>query len=558
MKPTKPELSEHYYWENFDYVLSYVAKFYSELLKEREINWLEEYQSLGFSSQCLYLRLLSRKDQWFLSQKIHYSEISPLNSALEELLKKGFLVKWPNPLLQDILVYDSLTKPDLLKLFKTLRPNDLIKSSVSLEDLKDLIGTIPSQDLAIYFESQNYEWVIPQYKDLYKFFQFLFFGSKNKDLTEFVVRDLGHRQYYEVDQKDWKPYFTNREDIEHKWKMSEFSHWFYSEKDSWEDGDYLLQAWKEEILSLQDVLSDFTYGYFERIGMQLGRWLERIGEVENALMVYEKLLSTDAFERRVRIHHKRKEFDQSVFLAEMGLALSNSPKSKHFFEDYLEKDRNKNSRKKVTDKLKDSDLVEIPHEFEGRVEQGVAEYYESQGYHAFFVENRLWKAIMGLWGWDLLFNPSNSGFHHPFQMGPSHLRSELFSMEIRGQLLNLLDSTKSKATLLKIIHKNNKEHQGKLNPFVDWNSLDIELMERFIQVVSLKSLKQITQLFWENLAAHSKGFPDLVVFSENWKKVFFVEVKSPNDHLSAVQYFWNEELNKSGISAKILRVKWLK
>lgn len=558
MKQFQTELSPHYYWENFEYVLRYVTKYYSDFLKDEEISWLNSYKNLNFESQCLYLRLLNRKNQWFLKSKIDYSEIQNIDIQLLNLENAGLLAYWPSGNLDEIAPWESLKKAELLALYQFVYPNDRISASLPLSDLKEIIQEISLDKLVSFYQERNMSWLIPFQKKYYQFFQFLFFGSRSKDLSEFVVRDLGHRQFFEVEEENLKPYFTNREDIDHKWILSEWSSWFYLEKEMWEDGVWIFDNWIKNILVLQDDLSDFTYGYFEKIGIGLGRWLERKGDIERALLVYENLLSTDALERRVRIHHKRKEMEQALYLAEMGLALSNSPKSRHFFEDYLEKDQNKKKTKKVTHKLKNSDLIEIDVSFQNQVEEGVRQFYENSGYHGFFVENRLWKSLMGLWGWELIFNPKNQGFHHPFQIGPSHMRSELFSMGIRSDLIDLLNQIKSKQKLIQLIRRHAKENHGKLNPFIDWNNLDLDLLEKFIRAVRLESLKSITILFYENLAAHSKGFPDLLIFYPNWKKLFFAEVKSPNDHLSAVQYFWNEELNKHKIESKIIRVKWIK
>jgi len=50
-------------------------------------------------------------------------------------------------------------------------------------------------------------------------------------LTEFVVRDLGHRQYVDINEDDFIPYFTTRKEIEDKWQISLWREWFFEQKD---------------------------------------------------------------------------------------------------------------------------------------------------------------------------------------------------------------------------------------------------------------------------------------------------------------------------------------
>jgi hypothetical protein len=36
----------------------------------------------------------------------------------------------------------------------------------------------------------------------------------------------------------------------------------------------------------------------------------------------------------------------------------------------------------------------------------------------------------------------------------------------------------------------------------------------------------------------------------------FIEVKSPNDHLSAIQYFWHDYFRQIDIPFRLIRVQW--
>jgi hypothetical protein len=76
-------------------------------------------------------------------------------------------------------------------------------------------------------------------------------------------------------------------------------------------------------------------------------------------------------------------------------------------------------------------------------------------------------------------------------------------------------------------------------------------------------LKCLTGLQWraicERLIKHHRhtrsGFPDLTVWNPDLSVCHFVEVKGPNDRLSAKQILWMEFLNSHGITSVVCHVE---
>ena len=76
-------------------------------------------------------------------------------------------------------------------------------------------------------------------------------------------------------------------------------------------------------------------------------------------------------------------------------------------------------------------------------------------------------------------------------------------------------------------------------------------------------LKCLTGLQWraicERLIKHHRhtrsGFPDLTVWNPDLSVCHFVEVKGPNDRLSAKQILWMEFLNNHGITSVVCHVE---
>jgi len=526
------ELSATYYWDHFSYILRYLDRHYLPLLQESEIVFLQDFSDLSFAAQCLYLRLASRRSSFFRVEKLSYPEIGDVARPLQVLRSAGFLMDISEG------VESIFTKQECVVLAK--KQGIKVPSSASKEEVAELVS---SADLIATFSTGV---VAPLRLEVFAFIQFLFFGTRSRDLTDFVVRDLGHRAFVEVQEDDLKPYFQTREEAEQKWAISMWREWFYNTTVS---VDEILASWRVHILPLSTSLLDPSIRSFESACFSLGRSLERNKAYLEALEVYEVSMSGASLERRVRILQKLGELEEAVAWARVGLEICVSPTEIHFFEDFLAKQASKKSIKQVTSSLKQAEIIEISPEYIGQVEAGVAAYFESQGYYAAFTENQIWRNFLGLFAWDLIFTDRKDGFHHPFQWAPSHYAKESFAGELPLHLLS------DRVALLDVLRSRAAENQGSMNPLVDWYSLDFELMERFLTALPTEGLAAISQYMWTHLGTHVKGFPDL--FIQKGDEYAFVEVKSPNDHLSAIQHFWHDFLRKNGVSVRLVRLKYV-
>lgn len=525
------ELSATYYWDHFSYILRYIDRHYLPLLQESEIVFLQDFSDLSFAAQCLFLRLASRRSPYFRIEKLAYQEIGDVARPLQVLRSAGFLIDISEG------TESIFTKQECVLLAK--KQGIKVPSSASKDEVAALVS---SADLITEF-SQGV--VAPIRVDVFLFLQFLFFGTRSRDLTDFVVRDLGHRAFVEVQEEDLKPYFQTREEADQKWAISMWREWFYTCTVSAEE---MLASWRVHILPLSTSLLESSIRSFESACFALGRSLERNKAYIEALEVFEVSLSGASLERRVRILQKLGELEEAVAWARVGLEICVSPTEIHFFEDFLAKQASKKSIKQVTASLKQAEIIEISSEYIGQVEAGVVAYFQSEGYYAAFTENQIWRNFLGLFAWDLIFSDRKDGFHHPFQWAPSHYAKESFAGELPLDLLS------DRVGLLDLLRSRAEANQGAMNPLVDWYSLDFELMERFLQVMPTSGLAAISQYLWEHLGTHVKGFPDL--FIQKGDEFSFVEVKSPNDHLSSIQYFWHDFLRKNGVGVRLVKLKY--
>jgi hypothetical protein len=535
--------SPTYYWDYFQYVLRYLDKHYKNLLNPPESEFISSFQSLSFSAQCLYLRLSGRSVTWFNQSSLKYSEIESLNSVIQELKSCGFVGQYESSVYTPELL-QIITKQSCITILKENSSSKESFKALSKQQLVDLLIDTP---LAASFNKSD--WIKPLQLDLYHFCSFLFFGSKNRDLKEFVVRDLGHRQYVEVDEDDFQPYFTSRNEIEDKWQLSLWREWFYEQQDKLDPGQ-LKDSLFESIITMAKDLSELAVPAYERLLFQVGRFLERQSYLDQSLEVYEQAGSAQALERRVRVLAKLKRVDEAMQWAEFGQLNVENPTELHFFQDFLARQASKKQVKQVTGRLKKAEKIEIDGAYNGRVEQGLIDHYISEGYYAAFSENGVWKNILGLLTWELIYTDRSAGFHHPFQYAPT----VDFTQVNPERFLALLDMLHDQAHVLQHMHTVAQEHEGVINPLVDWTHLNWELIERVLQVVETTALQQVLQMMWSRLSTHAKGFPDLFIHRGN--EYAFVEVKSPNDHLSAIQHFWHDSFAELGIPVSLIRVVW--
>lgn len=549
-----PDLAPFYYWENFNYVLGYVKKQYQNLLSDSENSFIRDFENLPKESQCLYLRLASRRALWFREEKLSYVEISNIPLRLNELGENGF-VRFASTLDSVDLgsILSVFSKKECIALTSTLASFPTYATSISKDDLVNLCKPF-SSEIMQGLNGMAGRLICPGQLEYFTFIQFLFFGTKFRDMSEFVIRDLGHRQYVAVNEEELVPYFQTRKEAIEKWKISLWRENFHEKSKDSTSIFELVQSWNLEILPMLPTISDVAVGSFERALFSLGRWLERQGYLELALDIYEPSLSCLSLERRVRILAKLKRIEEALMLANVGLELSVSPKETHFFEDFILKQNSKRHIKAVTQSLKSSPTLLIDIQWKGNVEMGVIQYFENLGYSAHFTENHLWKNILGLIGWDLIFDKNQTGMHHPFQWAPSHYSSDGFTVGKEKDFEEKICLLASPDIFMAHASEIMKNHEGKLNPLIDWYTLDIPLILELVRQISFESLSKVLRYLWTHVSTHAKGFPDLFIFKDS--EYQFIEVKSPTDHLSAIQYFWHDFLRKAGIETQLCRVVW--
>ncbi len=541
------ELPPKYYHENFEYLLDFVKDKYADLLIETEWRFLRKYYSLSEDAQCLFIRFANRKGLFFKENILKYPEIEDIPENLHLLKERGFITPvnfedhrlWINELLA------LLTRNELLRAFGMAE-----MKAAKKEEITEYLKTSLDAEEIVEVVSRSFPLVKVNFEEEVSFLKFLFFGNRSMDMTEFVLRDLGLVQYYRQNDDNLVARFTTRREAEDKWRVSEQFLVFSEIKDSYDAGR--LFDW---YCGFRDAeLSAVAMPAFQKLQLTIGRQLERHKAFDLAIEVYEDARVPPARERKARSLARMKCYEEARAVCEEILLAPFNVDEEYFAEYFLPGLSGKKNRKQTTAWLKEAEEICISGEYRHSVELGSLDYFLEQGYSGGFSENFSWRALFGLWFWDIIFDPSLVAFHHPFQRRPSDLYLPDFyekrKEQVQARLLEFQDADELVASLWQTFEL----HFGTANPFVVWDPEIWGMVKVLASRIPLDSLRKIVRIMAENLVENSRGMPDLLIWDDT--RYELIEIKSPNDTLSNQQLFWLKTFGELGVNARVLRVRF--
>lgn len=72
-------------------MVRFVAQLYSEILGDAEVTFLENFPKLSLPAQCLYVRMVNRKQTIYSIDDLLYAEIEDVVHAVDELAEEGWV-----------------------------------------------------------------------------------------------------------------------------------------------------------------------------------------------------------------------------------------------------------------------------------------------------------------------------------------------------------------------------------------------------------------------------------------------------------------------------------
>jgi len=547
----KDELPPKYYFDHFNYLLGYIEQHYAPCLAQTEHDFIAQFRALPEPAALLFLRMTNRKGHFFETAGLRYEEIPDIEAAGYELQAQGFARP---PALPDEaygwFMLNTLKKGVLYKLFKPLLEAPAAASAYKKPDLIDIIlNEVPFEQVV-----STVNAAVPllkvEHQETALYLRFLFFGTLEADMTPFVIRDLGVRQYEEVAAENIKPRFANRREARDAFQMLLLYHEFRLLRGVL-DAEALFkwfEGWKGYLPHLQNSAQATK----NRLMLRLGQWFEKAQSPALALEAYSHTQQPPARERRVRLFTQLGLLMQAEQVLE---AIKKAPLNADEQQFALDFDpAKKRARKSTSLHLKQADYVEIERH-EGRpVEVDVLLHYRRQGVEGLRSENYLWRALFGLLYWDIVFDAQDGTMHNPMQVAPSDLYMPAFFERRKARLEERNALLHQPEAFMAYCQELIDQKYGTTNPFVGWHDDLLPLINTVYQRVAPAPLGNTLLTMAANLKSNTTGFPDLFIYTETGYS--FVEVKSPNDQLSNQQLFWLRYFAQQGIEAKVLRVGW--
>ncbi len=547
----QPPLTESYYLDNVITLFSHVENVYGDILNADHIDFLRLFTGLPENGKKLYVRLLNRRNEWFCLSKLNYPEINSIKRAVRSLQDSGLIQVSNTPDLENII--GLINKAELTK----LHPE------------KKLLQKLGRRELDIFLlENRNDEfcrrlWEYDLFlkvlhKDIYLLMQMLFFGNLNQSMTDFVLRDLGLYQYesYTIDT-DNRPYRSSRE-IQQHWLLYQLETSIHDS--NMIDTTALIDWFAKVPIDIQQ--DSALYRKSERIKYSIARQIERLGELELALSLYKKCRLPPSRERSIRIHQQQGDSELAISECQ---AIINSPFDDSESQFAIEFSSRLIKRYRLpprpgfimSENYRPATL-ELELIQQESVELAVVEHYQHRitGQSCYYLENNLFNGVLGLLIWEAIFAPLAGAFYNPFQYRPSDFYAHDFIHKRQPIFDNIWSSIGSNDDIWIIVSQRWQNKQGLMNPLVNWQTLELEIIQLALQRIEYHHWLHIFRRILSDLRNNRAGFPDLVLFPPKGGYKL-IEVKGPGDRLQKNQQRWMSFFADHNIPHELIRVSWL-
>lgn len=537
---TEPEeLPDDYYVRAFMLVIGSVSDGCHDLLLPQELDWIACIRRLPESARRLYIRLLQRKASTFRLSKLSYADIADIPQAAGELISAPLASGDAPATLAELA--DTYTLAELERLVPASCPAGTRRAA----RLSNLIKRNSVDDRRILADADS--WLTVLGHEPFAVCRLCYFGNLRQDLSEFVITALGTQRYESVPLDNATRFFRDRAQLE--------AHLRYYECAALFD----LQP-RHDLGSLQTLVAMLPEPIdgdrhldrrLERLLIEMAKSFERLGDLVAARRLYRRCHQPPARERLVRLLERDGCNDERRrLLYEIAAAPADESE-----KDFAQRKLSTASSTVRTFRPRTTTLV-LP-ETKRRVERVAAEYFARDG-ACFWVENRLFTSLLGLWIWDIMFLPLRGAFFNPFQAAPADFRERGFQTAREDELkarFSELDADNARECFTQRVHQTLESRRGISNPLVSWETAASPVLDLAIERIPLADLRAVFERILEHPVEHASGLPDLVYFPSAGSYEL-IEIKGPGDSLQANQRRWLRYFDRHGISARVLKVRW--
>ncbi|MGB5344879.1 MAG: exonuclease domain-containing protein [Woeseia sp.] len=536
-------LATYYYLDHFLELLAFVEQHYAHVLLEQHVELIDAFRQLPRDAQCLYVRLVNRKGRLFAIDKLRYPELQDVPGLVRILQEQGWIGCPEVAHFQDLLRF--LTKTELFAalqprytgLARSLKKSELIAFASEHADPGLLLAALRTGRLCV---QQRHEEV--------RYLLFLYFGRIQDGLTQFTMRDLGLVRTNGMTDS-YEPRFGEREEaVEH--------YFFAARRARLKLGDEAVAgALLREIAEWPDANFAGSAVQRDKLALEIGRTVERAGNVAEALTAYSRGESLECGDREVRALLSMGERDAARSLLEQRIDSPRSDAEQLLAQDLYERKFNKKRTSSLTDTLRAGEVIDIDESRLGAPERAAVDHYNALGLRAYRVENLLWRTLFGLLFWRELFSDEGAARSSPFEFLPKALADGSFAtrhaLQIEERMALLLDPPVLKRKLL----KTSTRFYGTPNGVFRWRRSQLDALFALLDVAEPAAMQAMLRNLCERYREVRHGYPDLLVIDD--ARVRFVEIKAEGDQLRRNQLMRLRELHEAGFRAEVVRVRWV-
>ncbi|KAG6543623.1 hypothetical protein Mapa_014986 [Marchantia paleacea] len=574
-----PTLRVSKYQHNFLAVMRTVLERDSHLFKDQEKYFLGTFCSLSGDAQRLFIRLYQRKGPWFRLSSLSYKDVADVTTASEELLASGFMStdcsaeEAPGVSLRTRI--EILNMLELRQLSAFLKKKKEAASARREELISLLVSTAMEKQWNIEVSSSSRSTTVleivaeitgpcirvsEQAEFLLWRLQRLFFLDKERDLSSFLVVDMGLVKYPQYKCVKSRHVFPTHEALvayEQALEVAQGMDMSLEINDAENALNFLRRA-RDELSSCQVVesaadktppfLARFSASYVYRNIITVGvSILERERRYKEAVEVLKELLRSKVRSGRwgywtlrlsINLDHLGCK-EESLKVAETGVNESwirggdrvalqrrvvrlGKPPRRWKRPPYADSLNRKCNEVQIRGRPlncvtgKKSRFYGYDGEQCG-VEELALQYYASEeggGWQGVHCEGGVWLTLFGLLMWDVLFAEVPDVFQNPFQTAPLDLNTDLFYPS-RQDLIESRLAAIAGGNTESIVTQSWNKNFGTMCSGVNWERHSLAELLTIATCIGGSGLSHICRLLAEDHAGWRGGMPDLLLWRTN-------------------------------------------
>jgi len=528
-----------YYANNLRALVDHVRSHSADLLGDAE-PYASALADLNQDACRLMARLLMRTTKVIREDSLNYAEVPDRAGAIAALERARLIKRDADVSAADLL--DRLKVAELKSLFAELgSAKDRKQDRVARILCMYTDATIRQRCMACI------HWLSVDPEQRLQRLRLAYFGDLYRDLTEFVMRDLGISDYDDYEMGAAARAFASSLELDQYLQLATLQRLAKPRRHA-----ALAALFEHSTVTGNELLNRSLVRRRDKLLNAWGRDFERSLRHEDAHACYAHSSAHPARERRVRLFSKAGD---SVAAAQLLDDIRSNPWSAEeaLFAQRFAAPR---ARSKETaaapwrETQWHTNAAQMPD-----VEMRTAIALTANGGHAWHTENALLTSLLGLAFWDIIFAPEAGMFTHPFQSAPR----DLYWPDFRSRRAELIDARLKECLdpnkLWSRIDHTLAIKAGKMCRLVHWGLVTHnggEIVRAARASFSSQQLQGLFDYMLTDLGAVRSGMPDLfVAYAAGCFEL--VEVKGPTDQLQPNQRVWLRSLCDLGIPCRVVK-----